>query len=88
MPSTLLPSNQEDRRVYLREHDAARFVDLVERARSEHADTVLMTVKAFAGEPEPLYVALSYAYHEGMTVTMVSDHAQYDDELARQRRAA
>jgi hypothetical protein len=32
---------------------------------------VLMTIKAFAGEPEPLYVALDYAHHEGMSVTMV-----------------
>jgi hypothetical protein len=47
-----------------------------------------MTVKAFAGEPEPLYVALNYAYHAGTTVTMVSDDARYDDELARHRRAA
>jgi hypothetical protein len=47
-----------------------------------------MTVKAFAGEPEPLYVDLNYVYHEGLTVTLVSDDARYDDELARQRRAA
>jgi hypothetical protein len=83
-----LPDNQEDRAVYLRQHDAARFIDVVARARNDDADHVLMTVKAFAGEPDPLYVALSYAYHEGMTVTMVSDDARYDDELARQSRAA
>jgi hypothetical protein len=32
---------------------------------------VLMTIKAFAGEPEPLYVALDCPHHEGMSVTMV-----------------
>jgi hypothetical protein len=29
-----------------------------------------MTVKAFAGEPEVLYVALDYTYHSGIAVTM------------------
>jgi hypothetical protein len=88
MATKRLPDNQEDRVLHLQKHDAARFIDVVERARKGHADYVLMTVKAFAGEPDPLYVALNYAYHEGMAVTMVSDDARYDDELARQRRAA
>ena len=35
-----------------------------------------MTVKAFAGEPDVLYVALDYAYHSGMTVTMAPDLGQ------------
>jgi len=37
----------------------------------------MMTVTAFAGEPEVLYVALNYAYHSGMTVTMapMTDHS-------------
>jgi hypothetical protein len=32
-----------------------------------------MSVKAFAGEPEVLYVALDYATHAGMTITMTPD---------------
>jgi hypothetical protein len=34
------------------------------------ADTVLMTIKAFAGEPDVLYVSLDYAYEAGVTLTM------------------
>jgi len=67
-----LPDNQEDREVYLREHNAGRFTAVVDKTRQE-ADTVIMAVKAFAGEPETLYVALNYAYHEGVTVTMAPD---------------
>jgi hypothetical protein len=47
-----------------------RFVEAVSDARRNSASTVLMTVKAFAGEPEVLYVALNYANDCGMTVTM------------------
>jgi hypothetical protein len=65
-----LPDNQEDREVYLREHNAERFIAAVDKTRRD-ADTVLMTVKAFAGEPETLYVALDYAYDNGVAVTMV-----------------
>jgi hypothetical protein len=73
MAGSPLPDNQEDREVYLREHRAARFVDAVSRARRDSLDTVLMTVKAFAGEPELLYVALNYAYHADMSVTMAPE---------------
>lgn len=38
-----------------------------------------MTLRAFAGEPETLYVALDYAYVSGMTVTMVPDSADPDE---------
>jgi hypothetical protein len=72
MASIRLPDNQEDREVYLREHGALRFVVAVDRTRKE-ADTVIMTVKAFGGEPETLYVALDYAYHCGVAVTMAPD---------------
>jgi hypothetical protein len=71
MASTRLPTNQEDREVYLREHGAPRFIEAVRNARRDRVDMVLMTIKAFAGEPELLYVALDYAHHEGMSVTMV-----------------
>jgi hypothetical protein len=70
MASVPLPGNQEDREVYLREHDASNFINAVSDARSRSLDTVLMTVKSFAGEPDVLYVALNYAYHEGVTITM------------------
>jgi hypothetical protein len=73
MASTRLPDNQEDREVYLREHRAASFIEAVSNARRDSVDTVIMTVKAFAGEPDVLYVALDYAYHGSMTVTMASD---------------
>lgn len=72
MASERLPDNQEDREVYLRDHDTARFVAAVDKTRKD-ADTVIMTVKAFAGEPEALYVALDYAYHGGVPVTMAPD---------------
>jgi hypothetical protein len=70
MASEHLPDNQEDREVYLRDHGAESFVKAVDDANRESVGTVVMTVKAFAGEPEVLYVALDYAYHDSMTVTM------------------
>jgi hypothetical protein len=72
MAADRLPDNQEDREVYLREHRASEFVKAVTDARRDSVDTVIMTVKAFAGDPDVLYVALDYAYHSGMTVTMAS----------------
>jgi hypothetical protein len=48
----------------------AGFVDAVSRARHDSLDEVVTTVKAFAGEPEVLYVALDYAHHFGMPVIM------------------
>jgi hypothetical protein len=65
-----LPGNQEDREVYLREHRAARYVEMIKDARDRSAEHVLMTVGAFTGEPDVLYVALDYAYHAGVTITM------------------
>jgi hypothetical protein len=70
MASERLPDNQEDREVYLRNHRAPSFIEAVSDARRDSLDTVIMTIKAFVGEPEILYVALDYAYHSGMTVTM------------------
>jgi hypothetical protein len=67
--ATRFPDTQEDREVYLREHRAARFIEMVNDARHQSA-AVIMTVKAFWGEPETLYVALEYAYHSGVGVTM------------------
>lgn len=65
-----LPGNQEDREAFLREHNADNFINAVTDATRQGVDIVIMTVKAFAGEPEVLYVALDYAYHGGMTITM------------------
>lgn len=64
-----LPDNQEDREVYLREHRAANYVEMVNDARDQSTE-VIMTVGAFAGEPETLYVALEYACLNGVSVTM------------------
>lgn len=71
-----LPNNQEDREVYLREHNAANFIEAISNARRDSIDTVIMTVKAFAGEPDVLYIALDYVYHSGMTITMAPGPGQ------------
>jgi hypothetical protein len=76
MATDRLPNNQEDREVYLHDRRAGEFIKTVSDARRGSLDTVIMTVKAFAGEPDVLYVALDYAYHSGMTVTMAPDPAQ------------
>jgi hypothetical protein len=73
MTTDRLPNNQEDREVYLHDHRAGEFIKAVRDARRDSVDTVLMTIKAFAGEPDVLYVALDYAYYSGMTVTMARD---------------
>lgn len=73
MVTDRLPSNQEDREIYLRKRRAGEFVKAVTDARRDSVDTVIMTVKAFAGEPDVLYVALDYAYHGGMAVEMAPD---------------
>ncbi|MGA2454440.1 MAG: hypothetical protein ABSG93_13065 [Solirubrobacteraceae bacterium] len=70
MASVRLPDNQKDREVYLREHNAGDFIESINDARRKSADTVIVTAKGFAGEPDILYVALDYAYDGGMTVTM------------------
>jgi hypothetical protein len=76
MTTDRLPNNQEDREVYLHEHRAGEFIKAVTNARRDSVDTVIMTIKAFAGEPDVLYVALDYAYHSGMTITMAPDPGQ------------
>ncbi len=54
----------------MREHNAGSFIESISAARRDSVDTVMMTVRGFAGEPEVLYVALDYAYQNGVTVTM------------------
>jgi hypothetical protein len=76
MTTDQMPTNQEDREVYLREHDAATFIEAVSNARRDAIKAVIMTVNAFAGEPDVLYVALDYAHHSGVTITMASDPEQ------------
>lgn len=49
------------------------FIEAVTNSHRDSIDTVIMTVKAFAGEPDVLYVTLDYAYHSGMAVTMAPD---------------
>lgn len=68
--TSALPNNQEDREVYLREHTAARFVNTITDVRGGKADTVILSIGAFAGEPEVLYVALEYAYYAGVSLHM------------------
>jgi hypothetical protein len=61
--------NQEDREVYLREHDAAGFIDSVAAAQREKAPVIMM-LDAFWREPDLLYVALDYARASGVDVTL------------------
>jgi hypothetical protein len=70
MPVHALPNNQEDREVYLREHDAGDFIEAVGSTQTKQAGTLIMMLDAFWGEPELLYVALNYARDQGVTVTM------------------
>jgi hypothetical protein len=64
---------REDREIYLRDHPAESFIEAVQGARRHSADTIIMTVKAFAGKPEVLYVALNYTCHRGMAVSMAPE---------------
>jgi hypothetical protein len=70
MQQRVLPNNQEDREVYLREHDAGQFIEAVNSTQTKKADTLIMMLDAFWGDPELLYVALNYARDQGVTVTM------------------
>jgi hypothetical protein len=51
MPRQTLPNNQEDREVYLREHDADNFIEAVKSTQTK-ADTLIMMLDAFWAEPE------------------------------------
>lgn len=63
MASDRLPDNQEDREALSPPPSCPRrFIAAVNKTRRD-ADTVIMTVKGFAGEPGVLYVALDYACH-------------------------
>ncbi len=69
MPQQTLPTNQEDREVYLREHDAVGFIDSVAAAQHKEAPVIMM-LDAFWREPDLLYVALDYARTSGVDVTL------------------
>lgn len=73
MSKLALPNNQEDREVYLREHNAAGFIDSVAKAQREKA-SVIMMLDAFWREPDALYVALDYARASGVDVTLAPAH--------------
>jgi hypothetical protein len=83
--ATLLPSNQEDREVYLREHGAVRFIEMIADAARQSVE-VIMTVKAFAEKPQVLYVALEHAYYSGVRVTM-TEHPPRSGRVAGWRRS-
>jgi hypothetical protein len=70
MSHSKLPDNQEDREVYLRDHNAPSLITAVTDARANDLDTVIMMLDAFHGDPELLYVALDYARSQGVTITM------------------
>jgi hypothetical protein len=65
-----LSSNQEDREAYLRKHRAGEFIKAVGEAHRQSGGSVMLTIAAFAGEPEALYVALDYASDCGVSITM------------------
>lgn len=69
MAQQTLPTNQEDREVYLREHDAAGFIDSVVTAQRGQAPLIMM-LDAFWRDPDVLYVALDYARASGVDVTL------------------
>jgi hypothetical protein len=69
MRAVTLPASQEDREVYLREHDAGQFIEAVKSTKQD-GDTLVMMLDAFWGEPEALYVALNYARDEGVSITL------------------
>jgi hypothetical protein len=57
MVARRLPDNQGDREVHLRAHDSGQFIEVIQSARWLSAETLVMTVKAFASDV--LYVALT-----------------------------
>lgn len=66
MSSQVLPTNQEDREVFLREHEAEQFVAAVASSKATTDCALVTTLDAFRNEPEVLYVALDYARDEGV----------------------
>ena len=70
MPQQRLPNNQEDREVYLREHQAGDFIEATGSAQTKADGNLIMMLDSFWNEPELLYVALSYARELGVAVTI------------------
>jgi hypothetical protein len=69
MPDAVLPNNQEDREVYLRECGAGAFVDaLKERQRSGE---VLVQALTPEWTTDAVYVALEFIREEGVAVKLV-----------------
>jgi len=63
-------SEKQELEQQLRAGNAVRFIDAVSHAVSNDADRVLLTLTAFAGEPELLYAALRYASLCGVAVML------------------
>jgi hypothetical protein len=70
MDSTRLPTNQEDREVYLRERGIRQFFEAVNHAKSSEAPLVML-FRTFGGDPEALYIAVAYAIEENVPVAIV-----------------
>ncbi len=78
MPDAVLPNNQEDREVYLREGGAGDFVDaLKERQRSGD-----LLVQALDPEwsAEVIYVALEFIRDQGVAVKLVIHDSDFRPE--------
>jgi hypothetical protein len=67
MSDAALPTNQEDREVYLRNLGVGKLVDILK------AGGIVDIEPDSTWMPDDLYVAISYARVEGATVTITMD---------------
>lgn len=51
-----------------------KFREAVQSVKDGIAQTVLMTIEAFAGEPEAFYNHMWFAYCKGVGVTLATPH--------------
>lgn len=64
------PDNIEDCEAYLKEHDAATYIDFIQDAKKTKTKYAMFTLGAFAYEPVLLLVAIKYASLMGVTLTI------------------
>jgi hypothetical protein len=56
--------------VHRLQQSVPKWVKAVRQAKVKHADFVLLSLNAFADDPQLLFDALWFAYSEGVPVTM------------------
>lgn len=69
MPADALPSNQEDREVYLREVGAGDFVSAMKQ-REKSGDVLVQTLSP-SWDSDTIYVVVEYAREIGLAVSLV-----------------